>query len=90
MKVEVLESAIVGRYDLLLGGIRYSSFSEHDLRDIVFVLEQRRAMSKRCTATSGEHTCSLWPGHSDTFRTSVSQHLCRGCSFKWEGEREDA
>lgn len=52
------------RSDLVLGTARYSSFTEHDLRDIEFELARRRAMSKRCTAVSGEHTCGLTPGHA--------------------------
>jgi hypothetical protein len=54
---------------------------EDDLRDLEFALAQRRAMSKRCTATHGEHTCSLAPGHIDD-----PGHLCRACPEIWPVE----
>jgi hypothetical protein len=78
MDVEVVPSLLDGRQDLVLGRIRYSSFSEHDLRDIEFELARRRAMSRRCPATDGEHTCALAPGHA------AASHLCRGCTKTWQ------
>lgn len=53
--------------------------TEHGLRDIEFALAQRRAMSRRCTAASGEHTCSLAPQHG------AASHLCRACTERWPG-----
>jgi hypothetical protein len=52
--------------------------TEHDLHDLEFVLAQRRAMSKRCTAEHSEHTCSLAPGHIPD-----AGHLCRACTETW-------
>jgi hypothetical protein len=60
----------VGQY--LLG------LTEHDLRDLESVLAQRRAMSRRCTAEHGEHTCSLAPGHIPD-----AGHICRACTETW-------
>lgn len=51
---------------------------EHDLRDLEFVLAQRRAMSRRCPDEHGEHTCSLAPGHIPD-----AGHICRACDFSW-------
>jgi hypothetical protein len=59
------------RSDLVLGDVRYSSFTEHDLRDIESALAARRAMSKRCPAVSGEHTCGLDPGHGIASRARL-------------------
>lgn len=50
--------------------------TEHGLRDIEFVLAQRRAMTSRCDEEDGEHTCGLDTGHA-------SGHLCRGCTRSW-------
>jgi hypothetical protein len=55
---------------------RIGSLDEHDLRDLEFVLAQRRAMSSRCPETDGRHTCSLRPGHGES-------HQCRGCEARW-------
>lgn len=52
------------------------ALTEHDLRDLEFVLAQRRAMARRCEDEHGEHTCSLAPGHGGT-------HLCRACTEQW-------
>ena len=59
------------RSDLVLGDVRYSSFTEHDLRDLESELARRRAMSKRCTAVRGEHTCGLDPAHSSDSRARL-------------------
>jgi hypothetical protein len=56
--------------------------SEHGLRDLEFVLAQRRAMSRRCTVTRDAHTCSLDPGHA-------TDHLCRGCITTWQVRPDD-
>ena len=77
MKAEIEDSHLDGRKDLVLGGIRYSSFSDHDLNDLEFVLAQRKAMARRCTKTDGEHTCGLAPGHW------AGRHLCRACTHTW-------
>jgi hypothetical protein len=70
-------------------GGRYGfKFTDHDLRDIVFVLEQRTAMSKRCQEESGEHTCGLWPFHVDLLDTIP--HLCRACTYTWPDKPEAA
>jgi hypothetical protein len=53
------------------------TLSEHGWRDLEFVLAQRRAMSRRCGDTEGEHTCALYLGHVDT-------HVCRGCNRTWQ------
>jgi hypothetical protein len=55
---------------------RIPGLDEHDLRDLEFVLAQRRAMSSRCPETDGRHTCSLRPGHGES-------HQCRGCEARW-------
>jgi len=65
-----------GRSDLILGSVRCSSFTEHDLRDIEFTLAQRRAMSRRCPEISGGHTCGNAPDHR-------GNHLCRACTETW-------
>ncbi len=59
------------------------SLTEHGARDVEFVLAQRRAMSRRCTTTFGEHTCAKAPGHGK------STHLCRGCTFEWTDNKEE-
>lgn len=59
--------------------------SEHDLRVLEFVLAQRRAMSRRCTAGHGEHTCSLAPDH-----ISDPGHVCRACDFIWPVQEPEA
>lgn len=51
--------------------------TEHGLRDIEFALAQRRAVTRRCTETRGEHSCALAPGHGG------AQHLCRACTVWW-------
>ena len=79
MDVEVIEAE--GGYLVMRmreAGSRYRvRATEHGLRDIEFALAQRRAMSRRCTATQGEHTCSLAPDHGE------ASHLCRGCTHTW-------
>jgi hypothetical protein len=67
---------------LWLEGRRVGSFTEHDLRDIEFALAARRAMSKRCDAETGEHTCALAPAHRDS---AVALHQCRACMHNWPG-----
>jgi len=83
MDVDVRDSAVDGEHDLVLTRPWHnpwviSSLSEHDLRDLVFVLEKRRAMAKTCPEKNGEHTCSAAPGHG-------GKHLCRACTFGWSG-----
>lgn len=58
----------------------FLGLSEHDLRDLVFVLEQRRAMGKTCPEKNGEHTCSMAPGHGPD-----PGHVCRACDLIWPG-----
>ena len=68
-----------GPQSLWLDAVRVPAlFSEHDLRDLEFTLAQRRAMSRRCPETHGEHTCGNAPGHRQA-------HLCRACPLKWSG-----
>ena len=52
--------------------------TEHNIRDLEFVLAQRRAMSKRCTVTHREHTCGLDVAHG-----TATQHSCRACDAEW-------
>jgi hypothetical protein len=81
MDVEVIEAE--GGYLVMRmreAGSRYRvRATEHGLRDIEFALAQRRAMSRRCTETQGEHTCALPPGHG-------TRHECRACDRKWTGD----
>jgi hypothetical protein len=51
--------------------------SEHDVNDLGFALAQRKAMSRRCPETEGEHTCALAPDHGK------AAHQCRGCDHAW-------
>jgi len=88
VNVEVRDSIVDGEHDLVLARPWHqpwvlSSLSEHDLRDLEFTLAQRRAMARRCPATSGEHTCSLAPGHIPD-----AGHLCRACTGTWPVETE--
>lgn len=88
MSAEIRESVVPGESDLVIRRPWHpnwviSSLSEHDLRDIEFVLAQRRAMSRRCTAARGEHTCALASGHGDD-----PGHLCRACTEIWQDEPE--
>ncbi len=62
---------------ILSGHPVIAGLSEHDLRDLEFVLAQRRAMSRRCDAGQGEHTCSTAPQHGGAW------HLCRACTHQW-------
>lgn len=90
MSTEIRGSIVDGEYDLVLRRPWHktwvvSSLSDHDLRDLEFVLAQRRAMARRCTAEHGEHTCSLAPGHIPD-----AGHVCRGCDFSWPVIQEAA
>lgn len=78
MRVDVIEHGSGNRTVILNRNRELHALSEHDLRDIEFVLAQRRAMSRRCTSVSGEHTCGLDPGH-----TVPVAHLCRACTRTW-------
>ena len=89
VRVTVLPGLEPGRADLLLPdrrspyprGWRVTGLSEHDLRDIEFALAQRRAMSRRCDAEDGEHTCAQRPEHPG------EPHLCRACPRTWPLDR---
>ena len=79
MQVEIRDSIVDGEHDLVFTRPWhqpwvFSSLSEHDLRDLEFALSQRRAMSRRCPYTWGEHTCALAPGH-----VADPGHVCRAC-----------
>jgi hypothetical protein len=89
MHVEIRASIVDGEYDLVLQRPWHqpwvlSSLSEHDLRDLVSELERRRAMGKCCPAVSGEHTCSMPPGHGPD-----PGHICRACTEIWPVEPGD-
>lgn len=95
MDIEVRPSAVHGEHDLVLTRPWHSpwvisSLTEHDLRDLEFVLAQRRAMSRRCPETDGEHTCSVFPGHPVSSQYKIG-HPCRGCEYRWfhSGRPED-
>jgi hypothetical protein len=80
MDVEIVEHPGSGNCTLILGTRpRIHALTEHSLRDLEFVLAQRRAMIRRCPATSGEHTCGNAPGHCQ------EGHLCRACTRTWQG-----
>jgi hypothetical protein len=55
--------------------------SGHDVNDLEFALAQRKAMSRRCPETDGEHTCALAPDHDKAAATAA--HQCRGCDRAW-------
>lgn len=83
MDVTVRDSIADGEHDLVFTRPWHnpwvlSSMSEHDLRDLEFVLARRRAMAKACPGKNGEHTCALTPGHG-------TGHECRGCDARWSG-----
>lgn len=52
--------------------------TEHDLGDLEAVLAQRKAMTGRCGAEDGEHTCGLWADHA-----APVGHQCRACPAEW-------
>jgi hypothetical protein len=82
MHVEVLDHGSGDKPELILGRRKHiCGLTEHDLHDIEFALAQRRAMSKRCDAETGEHTCGNAPddGHL--------RHLCRACTHEWPREQ---
>ena len=60
---------------------RLTHLTPHDLNDIEAELARRKAMSRRCDVTSGEHTCVLPPKH-----TCPERHLCRACTYEWPPE----
>lgn len=78
MRVDVIEHGSGNRTMVLNRNREIHALSEHDLRDIEFALAQRRAMSRRCPAESGEHTCALDPGHAEP-----QAHQCRACTRTW-------
>jgi hypothetical protein len=51
--------------------------TEHELGDLLAVLEQDKAMGRYCDAEDGEHTCTMPPGHS------ILAHVCRACPREW-------
>jgi hypothetical protein len=63
------------------------SLTGHDLDDLLAVLEQRKAATRRCAAENGEHTCGSWPGHDDLrvhgHPSLVYPHECRACPETW-------
>lgn len=68
MRVDItpLQGNNTGKFDIRLNNNHIlPKLTEHDLGDIAFALAQRTAMSRRCTATRGEHTCALAPGHDE-------------------------
>jgi hypothetical protein len=80
MDIEIRGSIVDGEHDLVLARPWHPPWvlgclSEHDLRDLEFALAQRRAVSRRCTHTWGEHTCSMAPGHG-----GEPGHMCRACT----------
>lgn len=78
MHVEILEHGCGGKLELVLARNRHiAGLTEHDLRDIEFVLAQRRAMGKTCTAEDGEHACGSAPDDNHL------RHLCRACTREW-------
>lgn len=86
MKVSIAHSHAPGRLDLILRDVRYSSFTEHDLRDLEFALAQRRAMTARCGQEHGEHTCALRIAHNDA---KIVVHMCRGCDVLWDPDGQE-
>lgn len=77
MRIRFAENK-AGHVTVYVDDVAMITLTEHDLRDLEFALAQRRAMSRRCEATRGEHTCALYLGH-------VEAHLCRACTEAWSG-----
>jgi hypothetical protein len=93
--VEIRGSVVAGEHDLVVTRPWHnpwviSSLTEHDLRDLEFALAQRRAVSRRCPETDGEHTCGNSPGHPVSEQYDL-KHLCRACTHRWihSGRPED-
>jgi hypothetical protein len=83
MRVEIIDLP-GGLTALRLDGNQLiKGMSEHALRDLEFVLAQRRAMARRCTAEAGEHACGLAPAHD-----REAAHVCRACTKTWLDEAQ--
>jgi hypothetical protein len=71
-----------GRHDVIYRkngrrSVTGTSLTQHDLDDLLAVLEQRKAAGKYCDAETAEHTCVMPPGHH------ILPHTCRACPEIW-------